>query len=232
MDDQPRQDPHRPRFGQSQTYVNAIARSGGAPVLIPLLEDLDLLRAMYDRLDALLLPGGEDIDPAYYGEAVHARCGTISAVRDRVELILIRWAVEDNMPLLAICRGIQVLNVALGGSLYQDIAAQLPTAGRHDWYPGFPRDHAAHQVEIAAGSRLAHLIATPTLPVNSFHHQAIKGLAPGLTVTALAPDGIVEAVEMDGYPFGLGVQWHPEELAPQDAQAQRLFEAFIAASRA
>jgi putative glutamine amidotransferase len=227
LDDHPIRDPHAPRFGLNQSYVHAVARAGAAPLLIPLLAGETLLRALYDRIDGLLLPGGEDVDPNHYGESIHDRCGAISAIRDQVELALVRWAMDDGKPLLAICRGIQVLNVALGGSLYQDIQAQVPGAQRHDWYPGYPRDYPAHPVEIAPHTRLVHLIGGGPLPVNSLHHQSVKEAAPGLTVTAWAPDGIVEAVEAGEHPFALGVQWHPEELAPGDARAQRLFDALV-----
>jgi putative glutamine amidotransferase len=229
MDDRPQQDPHAPRFGQNQSYVHAVARAKAAPLLIPLLADEVLLRALYDRMNGLLLPGGEDVHPNQYGEAVHDRCGKISDLRDGVELALIRWAVADHKPLLAICRGIQVLNVALGGSLYQDIQDQVPQAGRHDCHASHARNQVAHEVAIAPDSRLAYLVGTELLPVNSFHHQAVKDVAPGLMVAARAPDGIIEAVEGEGQPFVLGVQWHPEEMADDDGRAQRLFDALVEA---
>jgi len=219
----------RPRLGQNQTYLDAVVRAGAAPLLIPHLVDGALLRAVYHRLDGLLLSGGEDVHPAHYGEACHEKCGTITPDRDEMELPLTRWAIEDGKPLLAICRGIQVLNVALGGSLYQDIQAQAPGAGRHDWYPDLPRDLLSHTVSIAPQTCLARLEDTVSLPVNSLHHQAVKDVAPGLIVAARAPDEIIEAVEAVGHPFAIGVQWHPEELASSDARAQRLFDALVAA---
>jgi putative glutamine amidotransferase len=197
--------------------------------LLPELTDKALLRAMYERVDGLLLPGGEDIDPARYGEPQHDGCGAITPERDEMELALAEWAVNEGKPLLAICRGIQVLNVALGGSLYQDIQAQAPGAINHTWYPDYPRDRLSHQVEITPQTELAGIVGASSLPVNSLHHQAIKDLAPGLTATAWAPDQIVEAVEVDGHPFVLGVQWHPEELAPNDEGAQGLFDALVTA---
>jgi putative glutamine amidotransferase len=133
------------------------------------------------------------------------------------------------MRLLAICRGIQLLNVALGGSLYQDIAAQIPGAERHDWYPGYPRNRLSHEVAVTPQTRLAALLGDGSLRVNSLHHQALKEVPPGLTVVARAPDGIVEAVEIADHPFALGVQWHPEELAEGDIRAQRLFDALVEA---
>jgi putative glutamine amidotransferase len=220
-----------PRLGQNGTYINALIRAGAAPFLIPHLTDRVLLRSLYDLLDGLLLPGGEDIDPAFYGEARHEKCGKISLERDETELALARWAMEEGKPLLAICRGIQVLNVALGGSLYQDIQAQVPGAQRHDWYPNLPRDRQSHILEIVPQTRLAELSGTTSLPVNSLHHQSIKEAAPGLVVVAHAEDGIVEAVEAPDHPFALAVQWHPEELAANDGRAQRLFDAFVEASR-
>jgi putative glutamine amidotransferase len=220
-----------PRLGQNGTYINALIRAGAAPFLIPHLTDRVLLRSLYDLLDGLLLPGGEDVDPAFYGETRHEKCGTISLERDETELALARWAMEEGKPLLAICRGIQVLNVALGGSLYQDIQAQVPGADRHDWYPGHPRDRQSHTLQIVPQTRLAQLSGTTSLPVNSLHHQSIKEAAPGLVVVAHAEDGIVEAVEVPDHPFALGVQWHPEELAGGAVRAQRLFDAFVESCR-
>ena len=167
-----------PRLGQNETYIQAVARAGGAPFLIPELVDAELLRMLYDRADGLLLPGGEDVDPARYGETVHERCGTITSNRDEVELTLARWAVDEGKPFLAICRGIQVLNVALGGSLYQDIQAQVSGALKHAWYSDFPRNHRPHTVSLLAGTRLAGILAGGSeegpgpgaLAVNSLHH--------------------------------------------------------------
>ena len=223
---------YRPlRLAQNNTYIQAVIRAGGLPLLIPHLEDEALLRAVYERLDGLLLPGGEDVHPAHFGEPIHKRCRSISPERDVTELPLARWAVREGKPVLGICRGVQVLNVALGGSLYQDIRAQCPGAGRHDWYPGFPRNLRAHRVTLEAGSHLVRLLGASAVEVNSLHHQSLKDVAPGFSVTAVAPDGIVEAIEARDHPFVLGVQWHPEELAAGDPGSQRLFDALVRASR-
>jgi putative glutamine amidotransferase len=236
-DDRPMQDQHAPRFGQSQAYVHALTRAGAAPLLVPNLTDKTLLRTLYELLDGLLLAGGEDVDPAYYGEPRHEKCGPVSPERDKAELALTRWAMEDGKPLLAICRGIQVLNVALGGSLYQDIQAQIQGGDKHDYrYPGYPRNRLSHTVTVAPQMHLAHILGLLNSPdplywVNSSHHQAIKDVAPGLTVAACAPDGIIEAVEAEAHPFAIGVQWHPEELADNDVQAQRIFDALVEAVR-
>ena len=244
LDDQPTQDQHPPRFGQSQAYVHAVTRAGAASLLIPPLPvlspvegtDKTLLRTLYERLDGLLLSGGEDVDPAYYGEPRHEKCGPVSPDRDEAELTLVRWAMDDEKPLLAICRGIQVLNVALGGSLYQDIRAQVRGADKHDWRPGYPRNRLSHTAIVAPQTRLAHILGPLNSPcplywVNSLHHQAIKDVAPGLTVAARAPDNVIEAVEAEGHPFAIGVQWHPEELAAisRDVRSQRIFDALVEA---
>jgi putative glutamine amidotransferase len=133
-------------------------------------------------------------------------------------------------PLLAICRGVQVFNVALGGSLYEDIASALPAAQRHDWYPNYPRDYLAHTVEVKPGSRLAEILGTHKLRTNSLHHQAIRQPAPALEVVAYAEDGVIEAVELPEKRFAIGVQWHPECL-PEELAMQRLFKAFVIASK-
>jgi len=223
---------HPPRVGQNQTYVNALVRAGAAPLLLPNVVDTDLLRALYENLDGLLLSGGGDIDPTRYGEPNHEKCGRINAERDEAELTLTRWVVEDGKPLLAICRGIQILNVALGGSLYQDIEAQVPDPLEHTWYPEHPRQHRSHTVAVTPGTRLAQIFEGASLPVNSLHHQALKDLAPPLTVSARASDKVVEAVELCSpahgrHPFALGVQWHPEDLAPDDARQQGLFDSLV-----
>ncbi len=222
---------HSPRLGMSRSYVNALLRAGAAPLLIPHIEEKSVLRALFERLDGLLLPGGGDIDPVHFCEARHPKCNEPSAERDDTELALARWAMEGGVPVLGICRGIQVLNVALGGSLFQDIQAQIPSAERHDWYPNYPRDRRSHAVAVTPDTRLAHVVGATTLPVNSLHHQSVKDVAPGLVVTGHSPDGIVESVEAPDHPFAVGVQWHPEELAESDARAQRLFDAFVEASQ-
>jgi putative glutamine amidotransferase len=223
---------HRPLyFGQNQTYAHALIRAGTAPLLIPPLGDHTLLPTLYERLDGLLFSGGGDIAPARYGEPVHEKCGSAWPERDEMELTLARWAMDDGKPVLAICRGIQVLNVALGGTLYQDIEAQIPGAERHPWYPDYPRNRLSHPVVVIPDTRLAHILGATSLPVNSLHHQAVKDVAPGLAVVARAPDGVIEGVEAQSHPFAIGVQWHPEDLAADQAHHQRLFDALAEACR-
>jgi putative glutamine amidotransferase len=218
----------------NQRYFLAVTAAGGVPWMIPLLhEDTATLREIYDRLDAIVLPGGVDLDPSTYGEAAHPRCGRVDPARDQVELQLARWAIEDRKPLLGLCRGIQVINVALGGTLWQDIETQIPQALKHDCWPsaGFGRDHLAHPVELAANSRLRELLQRESLQVNSMHHQAIRRLSPRLVATAMAPDGVVEGIEVSGGDqFLMGVQWHPVVFDPTDVSTRRLFREVITAA--
>lgn len=214
-------------------YYLAAAEAGGVPVMVPLFEeDEATLRALYDRLDGLLLAGGVDMDPATFGEPRHPRLGGTDHARDAVELTLARWAIAEGKPVLGLCRGHQVLNVALGGTLWQDIEAQVPGAIKHDYFPtaGFPRDHLAHEVAVLPGSRLHAAFEATTIPVNSMHHQAVKSLAPALVASAHAPDGLVEALESGTEHFLVGVQWHPEIFESRDEGTRRLFRTFIDAA--
>ena len=223
-----------PSWVMSQRYILTLTAAGALPWMIPLVgSDEETLRGIYAELDGVFLPGGADIDPASYGRDPHALCDKTDPARDAVELALARWALADDKPVLGVCRGLQLLNVAAGGTLYQDIAEQRPDAAKHDYFPfggrNYTRDFLAHEVEIVAGTRLASLLGAGRVAVNSMHHQAVRDLAEGFAVSAVAPDGIVEALEGPGS-FVLGVQWHPEALTDNDRGARRLFEAFIAAA--
>jgi len=200
-------------------------------VLIPLNLDEKALRAIYERLHGLLLAGGVDVHPRHYGEAIHEKCGEIDEARDTVELALARWALAEGLPILAICRGIQVLNVAAGGTLYQDIASQVPNSLKHDYWPDYPRNYLPHQVTVNGDSHLAAILGQRRVGVNSMHHQAVKDLAPRFKVVARTSDGLVEAIEDQDHPFALGVQWHPEELMEDGPLMRRLFDAFVSAAR-
>jgi putative glutamine amidotransferase len=218
----------------SQRYVQVLTAAGAIPWVIPLLEGNEAaLRSIYERLDGLFLPGGVDIDPAAYGEPRTSLCGRVDPARDWAELLLARWALADRKPVLAVCRGAQLINVAVGGSLYQDVAAQHPDAIKHDHFPvgGRRRDELAHEVHVAPGSRLQRLLGTESLAVNSMHHQGIARLAPGLVPVATSPDGLIEGVEAANGQFLIGVQWHPEDLVDVDSRMARLFAAFIDAAR-
>jgi len=217
-----------------QSYVQALRSVGAIPWIIPLLPDDEAtLREIFERLDAVFLTGGVDVDPSRYGEAKQPCCGRTDPPRDAVEIQLIRWAIEAGKPILAVCRGIQVLNVALGGSLYQDVPSQLPNAIKHDYFPtreNPSRNRLVHSIEVQAGTRLAAALGESRPIVNSMHHQAIKCIAPGLITSAVAPDGVIEAVEGANGRYIVGVQWHPEELISQPGQKQ-LFASFVAAAQ-
>src|SRR5262249_34145845 len=217
-----------------QRYVRVLAAGGALPWLIPLLpDDPSTLRAVYDMLDALFLTGGVDVDPSTYGEERLELCDRSDPARGATELALIRWAPADHKPILRVCPGVQVINVACGGSLYQHVTDQPPAAIKHDYFPtptDYPRDYLAHPVRVDEGTRLRALLGAPQVQVNSMHHQGIKRLAQGLRATAFAPDGLIEGVEMNGGQYLVGVQWHPEELADAHAPMRRLFTDFIEAA--
>jgi putative glutamine amidotransferase len=219
----------------NQRYYRAVASVGGVPWMIPLFDDdVDTLRCMYEQLDGVFVAGGIDIDPAQYGASRHALTGRPDPARDRVEMLLVRWALEDGKPVFGVCRGAQIINVVCGGSLYQDIADQLPAAAKHDFFPtgGYARDYLAHTARLTPGSRLHAIFGSGEIKVNSMHHQSVETLGDGLRATAVAPDGVVEAVEGGGDAWVVGVQWHPEMLVDADAGTHRLFSDFVAAASA
>jgi putative glutamine amidotransferase len=213
-------------------YFLALTGVGAVPWMVPLLDsDPETIRAIYDRLDGVFLAGGVDLDPTSYGRERDERCGNTDISRDRVELMLAKWALDEGKPLFGVCRGMQVINVASGGTLFQD-CSHIGGSDKHDYFPteGWARDYLAHEIEVTAGSRLAKIFGSSRVLVNSMHHQAIDDLGSALTVTAIAPDGVIEAVEGDSDAFMIGVQWHPEMLVDRDPGTHRLFEAFIEAA--
>ena len=218
-------------FTGGPNYTHALELNGGAAVFIPLKLGDASLREIYERLDGLLLAGGEDVHPNEYGEEVEDFCGEIDVTRDAVELRLARWALEDSKPVLAICRGAQVLNVAAGGSLLQDVETQHPDPISHQW-DGEARADRWHPVRIEEGSRLAQAFGTTELMINSAHHQALKNVPPTLHVTAQASDQIVEAAEGNTDAFVLAVQFHPERMLEREPRANGIFKSFVEACRA
>ncbi len=219
-----------PLYIMNQSYLRALEMLGALPVMIPLHMSEATLRGIFERLDGLLLPGGEDVDPSNYGDMRHGQLGATDKERDRTELLLTRWALERGMPVLGVCRGAQVINVVCGGTLYQDLHSQRPDLDKHDYFPPkFERFRIVHQIAIEADSRLAGALGS-THEVNSMHHQGIAQLGRGLRSVAAAEDGLVEAVEMPMLPFVLGVQWHPEELAKTDHLHGSLFHRFACAA--
>jgi putative glutamine amidotransferase len=212
-----------------EAYVQAVTNAGGIPLLIPLGLDEESLEQLLPRLEGVLFTGGGDMAPEVYGGQPHPKVYGVNADRDRIELHLVRAAAEQGKPFLGICRGFQVVNVALGGSLYEDILDQHPGAIKHDYFPGPPRSYLAHAVSVSPGSRLEGILGGTNVEVNSLHHQGVRQVAPGLVTTARAPDGIVEAFELPEHPFGLAVQWHPEWLQ-EHAPMRALFRAFVQAA--
>ena len=213
-------------------YLRAIERAGGIPVLLPPHLSASSRETLWRRLDALVLTGGGDLDPARFGEAPHPKTALVSPERDALELELVDRAVGDEVPLFGICRGLQVINVALGGSLHQhvpDVAGETVQHAQRE-----PRHVATHPVKLLAeGTRIGRIVGGSELVVNSFHHQAVRTLGRGLREVAWAPDQVIEAVEHeDPRRFVLAVQWHPEDLVDHDAAARALFAAVVEAARA
>lgn len=213
-------------FAVPNSYIDALVRVGATPLIIPIVDDQEILNHLMGIADGLLLVGGPDIDPVHYAQTVQPGLRQVTPARDKLELTLTRRALRDKIPVFGICRGIQVLNVAAGGSLWQDIASQVPRAQKHDQYPDFREDYLAHQVQIEPDSRIAGICGKTRLAVNSLHHQAIDHVGTGLSVVARSEDGIIEAVEGDGEQWVVGVQWHPEWLVKNHDEMLALFRAF------
>jgi putative glutamine amidotransferase len=201
-----------------QRYLDKVLAAGGVPVILPAVADIS---GALPRLDGLLLVGGGDVDPVRYGALPHAKTGRVFPARDVAELALLHGALELGLPILGICRGLQLLNVALGGTLHQHV----PDVVGHGGHSGGEGTFARHDVHLRAGSGLARALNRTTLDVPSLHHQAIDRLGTGLMATAWSDDGLIEAAELDGHPFTVGVQWHPE--ADEDVA---LFAALVAAA--
>jgi putative glutamine amidotransferase len=206
-------------------YAQAIAGAGGLPVFLTSSLPEDTLRGLFERLEGLLFTGGGDLDPSTYGMKTTAPLSGVDAERDRLELTLARWALQDGKPVLGICRGQQVLNVAAGGTLIPDIPSLRPGALPHA-DPDRSPEAMAHSVTVEPDSYLAKVGTPPSLQVNSTHHQAVDRVASGWVVSALATDGIIEAIEWQGHPFALAVQWHPERLRGRP-DAAGLFRTFV-----
>lgn len=216
------------RFYLSRYYSEAVEAAGGAPVHISLIPKPDYINSVVDGLDGVLLPGSDsDVDPLRYGQQPHPRLGAVHPLKDETDLLLIEGAERKQIPVFAICFGMQILNVSRGGTLIQDIESHLPEALKHE--QGAPRDRASHRINLAEKTRLAEIAQLDKLAVNSHHHQGIETLGANLVATAWSADGIIEALE-DPQPdrFVVAVQWHPELGWERDAVSQRLFEAFVA----
>jgi putative glutamine amidotransferase len=211
-------------------YCRAIEKAGGTPVVLDATSSASVRQQQLDRLDGILLSGGNfDIDPRYYGEEPLNELGETKSQRTEFELDLTSRALNENMPILGICGGEQAINVCLGGSLYQDIRAQVAGAEEHE--QSARKETGGHVVTIRAGTRLHQIIGTDQLEVNTTHHQAVKTIGKGLVVNAVAPDGLAEGIESTEHDFVLGVQWHPEVLSPQREAHHRIIAALVSACR-
>jgi len=215
-----------PTLELQRPYADAVWQAGGLPLVPPPVSDAAALDQLVALADALVLPGGAfDIDPALYGEAMHEHCGALKPERTALERALFERALARGLPVLGVCGGMQLINVVRGGALWQDLGAQAPSPLSHQ--QAAPKDQAAHEVDVVAGTLLARTVGVARLPVNSTHHQAVKRVGAGLVVSARATDGLVEGIEDPSKPFLLGVQWHPEAMgeAPQRAIYRALVEA-------
>jgi putative glutamine amidotransferase len=215
------------RVRLTAAYVNALESAGLIPLIVPPLSNADSAAAILDSVAGLVLTGGGDIDPARYGEQRHEKVRSVNVERDMTEEALVEAAKARRTPVLAICRGIQMLNVALGGTLVQDIPSQIGTTIAHD--EDAPRDLRSHDIDIDSGSLIARAVGATHCAVNSFHHQSVKDVAKGMHVTARSPDGVIEGIESDDDWWVLAVQWHPEEMTRSPEPWDRgLFKAFAA----
>ena len=242
MLDESKLDKHLPRYSMNTTFFQSIRASGGVPV--PLVggdpEEMKLYLQGAGKeigscaplaLDGICFTAGGDLDAEYFDQPLSPTCGAIDHERDEMEMTLLALARDVEIPILAICRGVQVLNVAWGGNIFQDICQCCPEAGKHDYFQPHPRSLLAHEITITPGSYLEKIMGKSTMMVNSLHHQAVDRVAPGLKVSAVAEDGIIEALEgCCPNRFVVGVQFHPEDL-PGSEPMKRLFDAHVLAAR-
>jgi len=218
--------------GADFDYVEGVAEAGGAPVVLPPVAGARAAEDLLDGMDGLLLSGGSDLDPGYYGEEPVPELGVTMPERDAFEIALLEHALRRQIPIFGVCRGMQILNVALGGTLYQDLPSQMDHLVLLGHRQETPRWQPTHEVEVDGSSRVAKVMGTDELKVNSFHHQAIKGLARGLVAVACSPDGVTEAVESGDLSkrWMIGVQWHAEAMRDAGPEHQKLFEAQVSAA--
>jgi putative glutamine amidotransferase len=220
-------------YGQSYTYVEAVSRSGGVPVIVPLLKDLDELRQLYNRLDGILFAGGNDVSPHLYGQEPYPTTKHVSDFRDQTELQLMKWALEDGKPMLCICRGMELLNIVQGGTLWQDVHKDIPGTLDHNHSTKLQTlIDTSHALRLKPDSQLADILGTETIGTNAHHHQAIKDLGKDIVPVAWTSDDIIEAIELDQKhnTYAIGVQSHPESLAPQaEPRWRALFDSFVLA---
>jgi len=225
-----RQHSGRPIYCNNRTYTHALESVGGIAVLIPIFNDLTALESLLIRLDGLLFSGGVDVEPGRYNGEPHPQLSEVDLRLDEFELTLAHWALQENIPILGVCRGMQLLNVALGGSLYQDISEECPGSLQH-CKRDLPRNTLIHSVHVEEGSRMEEILGTNEFWVNSLHHQAIKVPGKDVHISGWAQDGVAELMEAPDYQFVMAVQCHPEEIYTSEPACARLFSAFVEACR-
>jgi putative glutamine amidotransferase len=215
-----------PAYFIGENYISAVKKAGGIPIVLPYSSDRKIVESLAERIDGLLITGGNfDINPVLYGEDPIDEIGELNNKRTAFEMKIARIALRTDMSVLGICGGEQLLNVAGGGSLYQDIEAQVKGASNHQ--QKMPKSEMHHSVIIKPGTKLHSILECETIEVNSTHHQSIKEVGKGFIPNAKAPDGIIEGIESESHRFVLGVQWHPEALYRKEERFKRLFETFI-----
>ncbi|MGA2504845.1 MAG: gamma-glutamyl-gamma-aminobutyrate hydrolase family protein [Anaerolineales bacterium] len=212
-----------------RAYVDCLCQAGAVPILILTSLPYESLLPLLNRLDGILFTGGGDIAIDRFGGTLHPRINNVDPERDSIELSLLASSIKIIKPFLGICRGFQLINVGMGGTLFTDIEDQKPGAVKHDYYPDYPRNYLAHNIEVKKGTRLEKILGKTDISVNSLHHQGAKDIPVSLIQSAFAPDGLVEAVELPDHPFGIAVQWHPEWLTNQPSM-RRLFRALVEAA--
>lgn len=222
-------DRERDSYWMLPGYLQGLEQAGAIPIVLPLTADVGDLSQLTQLCDGILFTGGQDVSPSLYGAERKAACGEVCAARDEMEQALLRLALEQDLPIFGICRGIQFLNAALGGTLYQDLPTEHPSRTQHHMTP--PYDRAVHRVTLLPDTPLAELLGVQTMGVNSYHHQAVQDLAPELVEMARSEDGLVEAVCLPTKRFVWAVQWHPEFSFRVDAHSRKLFSAFVQAAQ-
>ena len=210
-------------------YMKVLEECGALPIMLPLTDNMSELSEAFSLCEGLLLTGGHDVGPYVYGQEAKKECGQPCGLRDRMEAFLLDRALEMNIPVLGICRGIQFMNAHLGGSLYQDLPTEYECKVEH--HMSAPYDRPAHKVEVLENTRLAQIIGPGTHEVNSYHHQAVKELAPGLEKMAVSEDGLIEAISVKNKKFAIGIQWHPEFSYETNEESLKLIEAFVNACK-
>ena len=226
----PLYDIEQDRLWMRPNYLRAVIESGGVPLVLPLIDDQADIGALAALCDGFLFTGGPDVHPSLFNEDVMRYCGAIDEKRDALEILLLHEADRLSKPVLGICRGIQLINVALGGSLYQDIPAQVEAVPiAHYQQP--PYHVPVHSVTVERDSPLYHIVNKEVMMVDSMHHQAIKDIAPSLRCAAWSKDGLAECVYLPGRPFFMGIQWHPEWMFQPNSDSVKLFSAFVNAAK-